>query len=127
MANSPRTFLGIASVVYLQAGLSFLFIPGPVMSIYGVSLAAGGLLMTRILGAALIGFAVLFWKVRTSELSPAIRSILLASFLYNLLDLPIVTAATVTGVMSSVGWFAVALHVFLAVGFGYYGFRRVAG
>jgi hypothetical protein len=56
-------------------------------------LGSGGVLMARILGAALIGFALLFWRARALAASPALHAVFLASFVYNsnLLDLPIVT------------------------------------
>lgn len=121
------TFLPIAAVLYFGFGLGLLLAPAPFMSVYGVTLDPGGALMTRILGAALIGFALLFWRARALAASPALHAVFLASFVYNLLDLPIVTIATISGVMSSVGWSAVGLHVFLAAGFGYLAFKRVDG
>jgi hypothetical protein len=122
-----KTFLPIAAILYLGFGLGLLLVPVPFMSVYGVNLDSGGALMARILGAALIGFALLFWRTRTLVASPALHSVFLASFVYNVLDLPIVTIATMSGVMSSFGWSAVGLHVFLAVGFGWLTFKRVDG
>ena len=122
---NARTFLPIAAVLYFGFGVGLLLVPILFMSTYGVALDSGGVLMARILGAALIGFAILFWRVRNLAPSPALQALFLASFVYNLLDLPIVTIATITGVMAALGWSAVGLHVFLAAGFGYLSFKRV--
>lgn len=124
---SAKTFLPIAAVLYVGFGIGLLLVPVLFMSTYGVALDAGGALMARILGAALIGFAILFWRVRNLTPSSALHALFLASFVYNLIDLPIVTIATVTGVMSALGWSAVGLHVFLAAGFGYLTFKPVGG
>jgi hypothetical protein len=122
-----KTFLPIAAVLYFGFGLGLLLAPTPFMSVYGVSLDPGGVLMARILGAALIGFALVFWQARPLAASPALHAVFLASFVYNVLDLPIVAIATISGVMSSFGWSAVGLHVFLAAGFGYLTFKREDG
>ena len=120
-----RTFLPVAAVLYAGFGLGLLLAPSPFMSVYGVMLDPGGAMMARILGAALAGFALLFWMIRAATTaSDVTHAVFLSSFVYNVIDLPIVTAATLTGVMSAVGWSAVALHVFLAAGFGFLAFGR---
>ncbi len=119
-----RTFLPVAAVLYAGFGLGLLLAPSPFMSVYGVMLDPGGAMMARILGAALVGFALLFWMIRAAASSAVTHAVFLSSFVYNVIDLPIVTLATLTGVMSAMGWSAVALHVFLAAGFGYLTFGK---
>ena len=119
------TFSLIWAVIYLGFGLGLLLIPAQFMTTYGVTLDANGAFMTRILGSALTGFAVIFYLNRnTAGTDKTQHNILLGSFVYNLCDLPVVLFATLNGVMSAMGWIPVALHVFLAVTFGYFTLRK---
>lgn len=119
-----RTFLAIAAALYAMYGLGLALVPATFMAVYGVELDSGGSLIARILGAALIGFALIFWWSRDEGVSDRLQAVLRASFVYNVIDLPIVLLATVQGVMSAVGWSAVVLHLLLASGFGYFGFVK---
>ncbi len=80
-------------------------------------------MIARILGSSLLGFALAFWWIKDDMESHTLRAVIGASFIYNLLDLPIVIMASATGLMNLMGWVAVGLHVFLAAGFGYFSFN----
>ncbi len=49
----------------------------------------------------------------------------MTSFFYNAVGIPIVLMATLDGVMNSMGWIPVGLHVFLASSFGYFTFKKM--
>jgi hypothetical protein len=121
-----KTFLVIAAFIYLGFGIGLLSIPGPLMALYGLILDSWGQVIARILGTSLIAFALVFWLIRGSPISDASLAVIRASFLYNILDVPIIGFATVTGVMSPMGWQAAGLHLFLAAGFGYFSRADVA-
>src|ERR1700739_266254 len=113
------TFSVVWAVIYIGFGLGLLLIPVKFMTTYGVTLDSGGAFMTRILGSSLTGFALIFWWNRKQPATARTQYvILLGSFIYNLLDLPVVLMGTLNHVMSSMGWIPVGLHVFLAATFG---------
>ncbi len=47
-------------------GVGFVFIPGPLLGIFGVSLDAIGVTLARMFGTALLAFPVLTWSARRS-------------------------------------------------------------
>lgn len=119
------TFSVVWTVLYLGFGLGLLFIPVTFMSMYGVSLDANGVLMTRILGSALTSIALIFYLNRNINISETAQyNFLLAGFIYNVVDFPVVLMATINGVMNSMGWFPVVLHAFLAATMGYFVFSK---
>lgn len=119
------TFSAIWAVIYFGFGLGLLFIPVQFMTTYGVSLDANGALMARILGASLIAYALTFWLNRNiPSTDKSWQNLLLTSFIYNIVDIPIVLMATLNGVMSPMGWIPVGLHIFLAATFGYFAFKK---
>lgn len=119
-----NTFLILAAIAYVGFGLGLLTIPDTFMSMFSVTLDAGGMLMARILGSALIGFTLIFWWCRNEPDTAALQAVLRASFIYNVVDFPVVLIATLSGVMGTLGWSAVILHLLLALGFGYFGFVK---
>lgn len=118
------TWLIIAAVLYAIFGLGLLLVPEPFMAVYGVQLAASGAFMSRILGAALLGFALVFWWGRNAASSDLMTALMRASLVYNVIDLPIVIQASLAGTMNALGWGPVVLHIVLAAGFGYFAFGR---
>ena len=119
------TFSAIWAFLYIGFGLGLLIIPEKFMSTYGVSLDSGGAMMARILGAALTAYALSFWMNRESPISDkSWKNLLTVSVIYNILDIPIVLMATLNGVMNSMGWMPVGLHVFLATTMAYFVFRK---
>ena len=113
-------FLTIAAVLYAVSGLGQLFIPDYVASTVGTSLNPGGMISMRLVGVALIGFALIFWWVRERTDSPEMTAILRASAAAQAITLIIALYATTTGIWSAAGWSAVVMHILLAAGFGYF-------
>jgi hypothetical protein len=119
------TFSVIWALIYAGFGIGLLLIPAQFMTTYGVTLDSSGAFMARILGSSLTGFALIFWWNRKQPVSDRTQFfILLGSFIYNLMDLPVVLMGTLNHVMSSMGWIPVGLHVFLAATFGYFVIKR---
>jgi|SRR4030095_580547 len=120
-----KIFSTIWSVIYIGWGLGILITPAQLMATYGLTLDSNGNLMTRILGASLTSLGLTFWLNRNIPSSEkGWYNLLLTSFIYNIISIPLALIATLNGVMSSMGWIAVGLHVFLAATFGYFAFKK---
>ncbi|MEB2779578.1 hypothetical protein U3A58_04165 [Algoriphagus sp. C2-6-M1] len=122
------TFSIIWAVLYVGFGLGLLIIPVQFMATYGVTLDSNGTLMARSFGTALTAYALTFFLNRKiAATDKGWYNLLLTSFIYNIVDIPIMLMATLDGVMNSLGWIPVALHVFLAATFGYFTFKKGQG
>ena len=117
-------FLAIAAVLYAVSGVGQLFIPDYVASTVGTSLNPGGMISMRLIGGALIGFALIYWWVRERPDSPEMTAILHASAAAQAITLVIALYATTTGIWNRAGWTAVLLHILLAAGFGYFAMAK---
>ena len=93
---------------------------------FGLKFEAAGILHTRILGSALIGFGIAYWVARNVAPNPTLRGLLWGSSIYNILDMPWLIAAITAGTLNSMGWVAFTLHVLLAVGFASFASRPVS-
>lgn len=118
-----RTFSIIWALIHIIFGLGLLFMPQQFMAQFGVTLNVT--LPSQILGAAFTGLALIYyWNRNISATDPAQHNILLGSFIFHIIALPVVVMATLNGIMNSMGWMPVTLHIFLAGTFGYFAFKK---
>lgn len=114
----------VKAIVCLGFGILLVAIPGLLMSLYGVTLHEGGILMARLYGAALLGNLMLTWFSRTDPGSEALRAAVLGLFVYDAVGLIVALVATLTGVMNALGWSVVAIYLVFTVGYGYFQFVK---
>jgi len=115
-----KTLLIIKAIVCLCLGLPILMVPNFVYSIFGATLAAGGVFAAREYGASMMGNLMLSWFARNSQESEARWAIILALFVYDAVGFVVSLIAILSGGINSLGWMVVVLYLFLAIGFGYF-------
>jgi hypothetical protein len=113
-----KTMMIIKAVVCLAFGIPMLAVPGSLMSIFGVTLNAAGILMARLYGATLLGNLLLTWFGRNIVAPDGRRAICLHLFVYDAVGCVVALLATLSGVMSGLGWSVVLLYLLIAFGFG---------
>ena len=116
-----KNFVTFASVVAFIFALGFILMPAQLIQLYNVTLNEGGILISRLFGAALLGFGVLNWSARSfgeGEATQAVLTTNLAAdavgFLFSLLG----QLGGVPGV-NALGWSTVLIYLILAAGFAY--------
>jgi len=115
-----KTLLIIKAIVCICLGLCVLFAPNFIYSIFGATLAAGGVFAAREYGASMMGNLMLTWFARNSEGSDARWAIILALCVYDAVGSIITLLAIFSGAINSLGWLIVLIYLFFAVGFGYF-------
>ncbi len=119
-----RTLMIIKALVCLVLGVPILVAPVFLYSLFGASLNAGGVFAAREYGASLIGNLVLTWLAKDAVESVARRAIVLALFVYDAIGFVITLIALAEGALGPLGWFAAAIYLLLAIGFGYFALRQ---
>lgn len=115
-----RTLMIIKAVVCLSLGVPILLAPVFLYSLFGASLNPGGVFAAREYGASLIGNLMLTWFARNVVESEPRRAIALALCVYDAIGFVVTLIAQFAGVLGPLGWFAVAIYLFFAIGFGYF-------
>ena len=115
-----KTLLIIKAVVCLCLGVPILLVPNFIYSIFGATLAAGGIFAAREYGASMMGNLMLTWFARNSQESDARWAIILALFVYDAIGVIVTLVAILSGALNPLAWLVVALYLFLALGFGYF-------
>jgi hypothetical protein len=118
-----RNFLVVKAVISLAFGITFALVPAAVMPLYGATLDPSGTLMTRFLGACLIGIGLICWLDRSAD-PQALRGITLALCVGDTVGFIAALLGQLSGVMNALGWVNVAIWLFLAVGLGYFRFLK---
>lgn len=121
-----RNFLTVASIVAFAFGLGFVLVPLRLVSLYNVTLNAGGVLVGQLFGAALIGFGVLNWFARTVTDSKGLQAVVLANLVGDVLGFVIAFLGQLAGVggVNQLGWSTVVIYLLLALGFAYFQFVK---
>jgi hypothetical protein len=115
-----RTVMVIKAVVCLGLGVPILLVPVFLYSLFGVSLDPGGVFAAREYGASLIGNLMLTWFARNAIESEARRAIALGLCVYDAIGFVVTLMAQFAGVLGPLGWFAAAIYLFFAIGFGWF-------
>jgi hypothetical protein len=115
-----KTLLIIKAAVCLCFGIPVLFAPDFIYSIYGATLAAGGVFTAREYGASMMGNLMLTWFARNAQESDARWAMVLALCVYDAVGFIITLIAIFSGAVNSLAWLIVLIYLFFAVGFGYF-------
>ena len=113
------TMFIVYAVISAIFGLSFVFVPGTSLALYGITPSPGGTTVVRLFGAALLEFALLSWFVRNAGDSEARKAIILALFVGEAVGFIVALFGQLSGVVNALGWSTVALYLLLTLGFGY--------
>jgi hypothetical protein len=112
------------AIVAVLFGVGYLISPNFVLASYGVTLSEAGELIGRALGAVYLEVGLLTWMVRDLKGGPALRSMVLAFFVGNVLGLIVILLGQLSGIANALGWSAVAIYALLALGYGYFQFVK---
>ena len=79
-----RTLFILDAIVSLLVALGFLLGPDTLLKFFGLSTGKTELLLTQVIGAALVGFGALAWFGKDAEDLPAIQGITASLLIFNL-------------------------------------------
>ncbi len=114
----------INTIVAGVFGLAFVLAAPTFMSLYGITLSPGGVIVARLFGAALLGYAVLTWFARNARESEARQAIVLALFIGDVIGFIMGLLGQLSGAVNTLGWSTVVIYLLLALGFGYFQFLK---
>lgn len=117
---SMKTFLTIIASIGILFGVANLLVPDAVGVIYGTQPSPSAALMARYFGVALLAWAMISWFAREFHDEADLRHILAPSGVAHSLGVIVSASATMMGTMNAMGWTAVAIFLFGAIGSFYY-------
>ena len=122
-----NVLMAIKAVIVVIFGIGFVLIPTTLMSCYGMTLSQGGAVMAQLLGASFILLGIVLWSAKKAPRSDvALRAIVLAVLVGDLIGFIIALLAQLNGAWNALGWCNVVLYLLLAIGFGYFHFVKPA-
>lgn len=114
--------LSVKAIISIVCGLALLLIPGAFLGLAGVNLDPSGTMMARLVGALLIGIAVMCWTARNADPGVGREAFVLGLFVGDTLGFVVMLLAQLAGIMTAFGWVFVLLWLALAACLGYFRF-----
>lgn len=113
-----KTLFTLHAFVSWLFGLALLVVPAALLAGYGITLDPGGIVIARLLGAALFGLGVAAWFARVAAPSEALRALILGDAVVSVLGCLVSIQGVLSSVSNALGWVNVVLFGFFALGFG---------
>ena len=115
-----NTLFLVYLIVEAIFGIGFLFVPGLMMAPMGVTLDETSITFARLFGSLIISIPVLLFLARKSANTEFKRGVVYSIFIYLLLSTTILLITQIKGLMNSMGWGIVILHLLFMLWFGYF-------
>lgn len=119
-----NTLFLVYLIVEAIFGIGFLFFPSLMMAPMGVTVDVTSASFARMLGSMMISITVLFIFARRSEYPAFKRGVIYCAIVYLLISTVVLVINQVNGVLNSVGWSTVILHLIFLIWFGYYALKK---
>jgi hypothetical protein len=113
---TAKTFLTISSIFAMLYGLGFLLLPGPSIALYGTEPEPHLMLIMRFFGSTLLAFGVLVWFGKNFRDWEAVRGVLIAVIILNVVGLLVTVLGMAEGLLNSTAWSSLILYAVFLVG-----------
>lgn len=121
-------WMAAKAIIEAIFGIGFVLMPAAVGTFFGMTLNPAGTLMAQLFGAAFIFGSVVLWMARNvPESDPAMRGIMTAVVISNIIGFVVTLLATLSGVWNVYGWLPVALYLVFGLAFAYFEFMKPVG
>ena len=114
-----RFVMTLSVICLLIFGLGFIFAPQWTLDLFDIAIEPGGVLMTQLLGAGFVGFAIMNWLARNFTVHADATPVLTANFFMNAIGFIVALNHMLDGLSNAWGWVPTALYLLFALAFGY--------
>jgi hypothetical protein len=101
-------------------GIGFIFVPALLLGPMGVTLDETSTIFARLFGSAIISIPVLLFFARKSDKAEFKKGVLYCIFVYLLASTIILLITQLNGLMNTMGWSIVLLHLAFTIWVGYF-------
>ena len=108
---TAKTFLTISSIFAILYGLSFLLTPGQSIAAFGSEPEPHLVLVVRFLGSVLLAFGALVWFSKDFPDWEAIRAVLIAIIVLNVLNLLLNLWGMAQGLLNAMVWLNIIVNI----------------
>lgn len=119
-----RTLFTINIPISALFGVTCVFAPSRLLSLYGVDLTPAGRSMTQLAGAAFLAFCYLAYIARSSSSTDFVNALAVGLCIQDLIGAAVSLIAQVSGAFNPLGWSTVVIYLALGLGYGYFGILR---
>lgn len=114
-----KNILIVDAIVLFVFGIGFLVAPVWTLELFDITLDTAGILMTQLLAAAFLGFAILDWMGRNYAVADDVRPLIAANFVMSTVGFVVALLQRLDGVGNAWTWIPIGLYLLFALAFGY--------
>jgi hypothetical protein len=111
-----KLYLTIAAILAILYGIGFVLIPGNLLPLYGVPAEPHTVLAIQFFGSALLGVGVIEWFARDFRDWAAVRGVLMAAVVSDVIGLLVNIWGTMQGLLNALAWTTTIIYVLLLLG-----------
>jgi hypothetical protein len=115
-----KTFFTILAVLAIIHGIGFVLAPDQLATVYGLEHSLAMALLSRLFGSALLAWGGIVWYARDFRDEGAVRAVLISTGIADVISVVVTVMGTLAGTMNEMGWVAVLIYLFSALGCGYF-------
>lgn len=119
-----NVLFNINAFVTCLFGFTFILTPATVLGRYGIDIDQISFLLTRLLGAVLLGYGLLAVYAGNIIDFEARKAIILPFFISNVIGFLVVLIIQISSMVNALGWLTAVICLFFAVGYGYFQFVK---
>lgn len=105
-------------------GLGFLIAPGTLFGAFGISLDPFGISIARLFGSAVLALSTLAWYARAKDSAALKVAAARTFFVYWLISTVVSLIAQLNGLVNTMGWSTIVLHLGFLIWTGVYAFQK---
>lgn len=105
-------------------GFAFILTPATVLEKYSLDIDQISFLLTRLIGAVLLGYGLLAWCVGNIKDFKAQKTIILPFLISNVIGFLVVLIIQITSMVNVLGCLTIVLCLFFAVCYGHFQFTK---
>ena len=114
----------VTFIIELIFGIGFIIAQSMLLGTFGVTLDAFGISLARMFGSAVLALATLAWYARKSNNSDLSKAALRSFFVYWLASTIFQGYAQLNGLMNTMGWSTIIMHLGFLIWTGVYAFKK---
>jgi hypothetical protein len=119
-----RWFLLVKAVISILVAIAMLLLPATFGGWFGLSTNPATVAMARLLGASMVGIALICYFASGATASALRRKTILSLCVADTIGFIVQLAAQISGVFGALGWILVVIWALLALGLAYFYFLK---
>jgi len=122
-----KSIMSLKAIFGIFLSLGFLFFTRTMLSLFGMNVNAGEIVVGKLLGQMYLLMTLLLWFCRKTSEATTKKAFAISITIGDAIGAVVCLMAVLSGTLNSLGWLPAAIYLFFTIGFGYFVVRPETG